>query len=79
MRVRMNYDSASLTGRAIALLAPVEPRRATRRVEPVEVGHTTWSLTKAGTEAFRGASAENAVWLMLALGSLAALLISFWL
>jgi hypothetical protein len=73
----MNYDSASLTGRAIALLAPAESRRATRRIERVEVAPTTWSLTKAGTEAFRGSSYENAVWLMLAIGSLAALLLSF--
>ena len=73
----MNYDSASLTGRAITLLAPVEAPRATRRIEPVEVANTTWSLTKAGTEACRGASWETAVWAMLAIGSLATLLISF--
>jgi hypothetical protein len=75
----MNYDSASLTGRAIALVAPVETHRAIRRSERVAEGSPTLALIEASNEALRKGSGENVVWLMLALGSLAALLISFWL
>ena len=75
----MNYDSASLTGRAIALLAPVEPRHAIRRSEHVDAESSTRALMKASNEALREASWENLVWFVLGLGSLAALLTSFWL
>jgi len=72
----MNYDSASLSGRAIALLAPVETPRGTRRSEHISQGNSTRALMCARNEALRGASWENTVWFTLALGSLAALLIS---
>jgi len=75
----MNTDFVSLTGRAVALLAPVESQRGMRRSEHVVEGSPSLALIKASNEALREGVWENGVWFVIALGSLAALLISFWL
>jgi len=73
----MNYDSVSLAGRAVALLAPVETPRGTRRSEHLADGSPTRALMNARNQALREGAGENVVWFMIAVGSLAALLISF--
>ncbi len=73
----MNYDSVSLAGRAIALLAPVETPRGTRRSEHLADGSPTRALMDARNQVLREGAGENLVWFLIAFGSAIAVGMSF--
>jgi len=74
--MQMNFDSASLASRAIAMPVPTTvPMDETARRRDLPQG-PTHPLSKARQEALRSDTSENMVWLAVGLCAVAALALS---
>ncbi len=76
--MQMNYESASLSHRGLVLRAPVPLGRVGSARKPARATGPACEWTKARRALRHAQSWENAAWLTLALGSLAALVVSLW-
>jgi len=75
--MQMNFDSASLASRAIAMPAPTTvPRLEAARLHGL-AGDPPHPLSEARQEALRSDASENMVWLAVVLCAAAVLALSF--
>ena len=77
--MQMNYESATLSEQALPLLVPTQNGPMPARRQRPSFSKTTCSLTAARLAEVRMSSVEKAVWLALALISLASIAASFWI